>query len=180
MAVTQTGSRSRWNDVCGVAAVALLAVALAGCGEDEATGRERDRPEPARERQQSQLASVDPSASVDTDARAGTAGDEDPLFLDGLGVYARCQACHSLDPNVSRSGPHLAGIFGRPAGAVETFNYSNAMLESGIIWDEETLAAYMRDVRGFIPGNRMTAPDLRNEQDIAALLHYLRSAAAEP
>ena len=110
-------------------------------------------------------------------ATAAQSADAD-LIRQGERVFARCQACHLVDQTRNRVGPHLVGIFGRPAGAVEDFRYSPAMLESGIVWDEETMAAYFRDPRGYIPGNRMAFVGLRQEDDVAAVIAYLRDATA--
>ena len=96
----------------------------------------------------------------------------------GQRVYNTCRACHVVDQEQNRVGPHLVGIFGREAGAVEGFNYSPALKESGIVWDEESIAAYVADPRGFIPGNRMAFAGVRREADIENLLAYLREATA--
>jgi cytochrome c len=94
----------------------------------------------------------------------------------GERVYSRCRACHVVDQEQNRVGPHLVGIYGREAGAVEGYRYSPALADSGIVWDDETIAAYVADPRGFIPGNRMAFPGIRDEQEIADLLAYLREA----
>ena len=94
----------------------------------------------------------------------------------GATVYRQCQACHVLDAEQNRVGPHLVGIFGREAGAVDGFNYSPAMANSGIVWDDDTIAAYLADPRGYIPGNRMAFAGLRQEQQIADVIAYMREA----
>jgi cytochrome c len=94
----------------------------------------------------------------------------------GERVFNRCRACHVVDQEQNRVGPHLVGIYGREAGSVEGYRYSPALADSGIVWDDETIAAYVEDPRGFIPGNRMAFPGIRNEQEIADLLAYLREA----
>jgi cytochrome c len=96
----------------------------------------------------------------------------------GQRVYNTCRACHVVDQEQNRVGPHLVGIFGREAGAVEGFNYSPALKESGIVWDDDSIAAYVADPRGFIPGNRMAFAGVRREADIENLLAYLREATA--
>jgi cytochrome c len=116
------------------------------------------------------LALPAPAPAQDADAE---------LIERGERVYRRCVSCHLIDERRNRIGPHLVGIFGRPAGAVEDFNYSNAMEDSGIVWNEETIAAYIRDTRGFIPGNRMAFAGLRNDEDVAAVIAYMREASAE-
>jgi cytochrome c len=69
------------------------------------------------------------------------------------------------------------GIFGRPAGSVEDFKYSNAMKGSGVTWNEETIAAYLADPRGYIKGNRMAFAGLK-EEEIADLIAYLKQESA--
>jgi cytochrome c len=95
----------------------------------------------------------------------------------GEKVFNKCQACHAVDEPENKIGPHLVGIFGRPAGSVEDFNYSNAMKESGVTWNEETIAAFLADPRGYIKGNRMALAGLK-EEEIADLIAYLKEASA--
>jgi cytochrome c len=95
----------------------------------------------------------------------------------GEKVFNKCKACHAVDEAKSRVGPHLVGIFGRPAGSVEDFKYSNAMKGSGVTWNEETIAAYLADPRGYIKGNRMAFAGLK-EEEIADLIAYLKQESA--
>ena len=96
----------------------------------------------------------------------------------GEKVFNQCKACHAVDEPQNKVGPHLVGIIGRPAGSVEGFKYSDALKESGITWNEETIAAYVADPRGYIKGNRMAFAGLKDEEDIADLLAYLKEAPA--
>ena len=100
--------------------------------------------------------------------------DDDALFAQGRDVYRRCAACHVPNAPQNRVGPHLVGMFGRTAGGLDDFRYSSAMRESGIVWTEETVAAYLRDPRRYIPGNRMAFAGIRRDEDMAALMVYLR------
>ena len=97
---------------------------------------------------------------------AATAADAEA----GKKVFRKCKACHVVDAAKNKVGPNLVGIFGRTAGAVEGFKYSDAMKSSGIVWDDETIAAYMKDPKGYIPKNRMAFAGLKKEADIANLL----------
>lgn len=96
----------------------------------------------------------------------------------GEKVFNQCKACHAVDEAKNKVGPHLVGVFGREAGSVEGFKYSDAMKESGITWNEETIAAYLADPRGYIKGNRMAFAGLKKEEDIADLIAYLKSESA--
>jgi cytochrome c len=106
-----------------------------------------------------------PRAALAADAKAGEA------------VFARCKICHTVQaggPNTV--GPNLHGVFGRKAGGAEGFGYSAAMKDSGITWDDETVAKYLRDPRGTIPGNKMAFPGIKNDEEMANLLAYLHQA----
>lgn len=94
---------------------------------------------------------------------------------DGARIYNQCKACHSLDAGVNRVGPSLAALEGRVAGAVDGFRYSDALKDSGIVWDADTLDAYLADPRGNIPGNRMAFRGIRDEGQRAAVIEYLFS-----
>jgi cytochrome c len=96
----------------------------------------------------------------------------------GEKVFNKCKVCHVLDQQKNKIGPYLLGIFGREAGTVEDFkHYSDAMKSSGVVWDDETLAAYLADPKGYIPGNRMAFPGLKKEEDVQDLLAYLHAQA---
>ena len=101
----------------------------------------------------------------------GAYGQGDPEA--GAKVFNKCKACHAVDEEQNKVGPHLVGIIGRPAGSVEDFKYSDAMAESGIVWEDETIAAYLKDPKGYVPGNKMVFVGLKKDEDIADLLAYL-------
>ena len=60
---------------------------------------------------------------------------------------------------VVKKGPHLHNLFGRKPGSIPDFEYSEAMVTFGRdkVWDETTLAAFLRDPIGTVPGNKMMA-----------------------
>jgi len=94
----------------------------------------------------------------------------------GQKAFNKCRACHVVDQEQNRVGPHLVGLFGREAGAVEDYSYSAAMKESGITWDDETIAAYVADPKGYIPGNKMAFVGLKDDEEIQDLIAYLHEA----
>jgi len=98
----------------------------------------------------------------------------------GKKVFNKCRACHNADVEKNKVGPHLVALFGRDAGAVEGFNYSDAMKNSGIVWDEETLEAYLKDPKGYIPGNKMPFAGIKKESELEDLLAYLEEATKKP
>ncbi len=96
----------------------------------------------------------------------------------GEKVFRQCQACHVVDKEQNRVGPHLVGIIGRPAGAAQGFKYSPAMANSGITWTADTIAAYLADPRGYVNGNRMAFAGLKKPEDIADVIAYLENAGS--
>lgn len=93
----------------------------------------------------------------------------------GRRAYAKCASCHQLGPSARGAfGPHLNGIIGRRAGATTDYKYSDAMKNSGIIWTEDRLAAFLKSPDDVVPGNKMRFFGIRSEQQIADLIAYLR------
>ncbi len=96
----------------------------------------------------------------------------------GKRVFNKCKACHVVDEEKNRVGPHLVGLFGRQAGSLEDYKYSDAMMEHDVEWNEETLAEYLADPKGVVKGTKMAFRGLRKEQDIADVIAYLKEATA--
>jgi cytochrome c len=83
---------------------------------------------------------------------------------------SRCIACHSLDAN--RVGPAHRGVYGRKAGTAPEFNYSNAVRNSVVVWDEATLDKWLTNPQSLIPGQRMNfrIAEAADRTDIIAFL----------
>lgn len=94
----------------------------------------------------------------------------------GRKVYKKCVACHFVDKEQNKVGPHLVGLFGRKAGTLDGFAYSNAMKDYGLTWDEATLDAYLESPRKVVKGTKMAFAGLRNAEERAALIEYLKEA----
>ncbi len=94
----------------------------------------------------------------------------------GAQLWRKCASCHTLEANGrNRAGPRLHGVFGRTAGSVADYPYSEALKNSGIVWDEQTLDAYIKDAEAFVPGTKMYG-GLSQPADRADLLAFLRRA----
>jgi len=96
----------------------------------------------------------------------------------GETVYAACAACHSLDPTQNQLGPHLKGVVGRKAAAVEDYTYSGPMKRSDVTWTAETLDAFLVDPQAVVPGTKMPFAGMADAKDRADLIAYL--AAQSP
>src|SRR5690348_5594556 len=63
----------------------------------------------------------------------------------GKALFEACAACHSLAADDNGSGPTLAGLFGRPSAAIDSFNYSAPMRRANVTWTPETLDGFLAD-----------------------------------
>ena len=105
---------------------------------------------------------------------ASTIARADGDLVKGEDIYKRCQGCHSIERN--RIGPMHKGLFGRPAGSVAGFLYSDAMKNSGIVWSEQTLDQFLQGPRKMVPGTKMTYAGVPDPQERADLIAYLKQA----
>jgi len=96
----------------------------------------------------------------------------DPAY--GAQLATQCRACHSFEQGgPSVSGPNLFGVFGRQAGEVDGYPYSEALAEADFIWTPEALDAWLMRPMRFLPGNRMAYPGLREQSDRNAVIAEL-------
>jgi cytochrome c len=98
----------------------------------------------------------------------------------GENVFKRCLVCHMIGEGAqTRVGPVLNGLIGRKAGTYEGFKYTDANKNSGIVWDEPTLAKYLKNPRATIPGTSMTFPGIRKDEEIDDLISYLKQFGSD-
>ena len=106
-------------------------------------------------------------------AMAATASAAD--LDNGKSIFNKCRACHQIGENAKNMvGPVLNGLFGRKAGSIEGFNYSEANKTSGITWNDATFAEYIKNPMQRMPGTRMAFAGVRDEKDIANLWAWLK------
>ncbi len=111
------------------------------------------------------------SAALMVAAPAG-AGD----IKAGEKVFKKCKACHYADREKHKTGPHLVNITGRAAGGLEDYKkYSKAMKASGIVWDDTTLADYLRAPKKYVKGTKMAFAGLKKDADIENVIAYLKA-----
>jgi cytochrome c len=95
----------------------------------------------------------------------------------GQRVFGACAACHSLQPDRNMTGPSLSGLWSRKAGSLASFRrYSPALKSSNVVWDDRTLDAWIADPQHVVPGNTMTFPGVKDLQQRADLLAFLKDA----
>jgi len=100
-----------------------------------------------------------------------------PAAVQPPGEFAVCSACHETKAGAAPSlGPNLFGVGGRKAGAVADYDYSPAMKASTIIWNADTLAAFVADPNKSVAGNKMdySGADAATAKAIADYLMTLK------
>lgn len=109
---------------------------------------------------------TEPYASAD-----GAAGER---------AAALCRACHTLGKGgQAMLGPNLHGIFGREAGTVADFAYSEVLKDAGFVWTPRALDAWLAQPSRFLPGNRMAFAGVSDPGTRADLIAYLLEATSE-
>lgn len=86
----------------------------------------------------------------------------------------RCGSCHGFDG--SKVGPSMHGVFGRKAGAVADYQYSDALKSSTLVWNQNNLDKWLTNPPVLVPGTKMMTlvPQPQDRSDIVA---YLKSLA---
>jgi cytochrome c len=100
----------------------------------------------------------------------------------GKQIARQCEACHTLakgEPN--KVGPNLYSIVGSDRGEGRGgFNFSSAMKSKGGKWSFDELFKFIDDPRGYIPGTAMTFAGIKNPQQRADVIAYLRTLSDSP
>jgi cytochrome c2 len=90
-----------------------------------------------------------------------------------------CQACHALTPAGGPDiGPSLYGVFGRPAGSLPQFEYSDALRAAGFTWSPAQLDQWLQAPADFLPGTTMVFAGYGDPQDRRALIDWLQEATS--
>ena len=147
------------SNLSRLAAMLLVGAGLTACGGQEPSGSTAADAPPA-----------EPEAPVDIDSLLASA-DIDR----GKTLYLQCRACHSLgegEPN--KVGPNLYGMFGRKAGLAPGFTYSDAVVQSDIVWDAASMDQWLARPSDYLPGNRMVFVGIKKPQDRASLILFLQ------
>jgi cytochrome c len=154
-------------------ALAALATALSGCGQKHEAASSVAPEAPAAP------ALTPEQAKAMVAALPAPYNTGDPAH--GKAVFNQCRSCHSDEqggPNMV--GPNLWGVFGRKAGSVEGFNYSDGLKASGIIWDAAELDKWTTNPHAVVADTRMSFVGLHDPKDRLDVIAYLKTATTAP
>ena len=89
--------------------------------------------------------------------------------------FAQCQACHTTEAGKNGIGPSLAHVYGRKAGTVAGFDYSEPMKSSGLTWNQANLNRFLTDPDDVVSGTKMTFPGIKDAAKRQAVIAYLKT-----
>lgn len=99
----------------------------------------------------------------------------------GVREARKCAACHTFDQGgANRVGPNLWDVVGNKTAHLDNFNYSNTLAQLGATWSYEALDEFIANPRAYLPGTSMAFAGIRNPQDRADLIAYMRSLSDDP
>ena len=100
---------------------------------------------------------------------------DDATLKLGQRVFLLCRACHTVGKDEgNKIGPNLYGVFGSKAGSKPNFRYSDALVRSGVVWNDQTLDKWLTNPTAFIPGTRMPFAGVHDEEERKAVIAYLK------
>jgi cytochrome c len=76
----------------------------------------------------------------------------------GQSVFAsRCAVCHATEAGQNKVGPSLAGIVGSKSGTVPGFDFSPAMKNADITWNDAELDKFLANPSGTFTGQKCSS-----------------------
>jgi cytochrome c len=88
----------------------------------------------------------------------------------------RCGGCHALDSD--KEGPRLRSVYGRRAGSISSFKYSEPMKTVQITWDGASLDRWLIDTESVVPDNDMDFHVSKSDER-ADIIEYLRMSSGK-
>lgn len=92
--------------------------------------------------------------------------------------FNQCRTCHVAAPGLKPLlGPNLFGVVGSRAGSRSGYAFSAAMKASGIVWNAQTLEAFIANPQQLVRGTKMTylgEKDPARRREIVAYLTALK------
>ena len=95
--------------------------------------------------------------------------------------FRKCAGCHKIEEGKKGGmGPNLWGVFDRKAGQVEGYRYSDYLKNSDIVWNRESLKAWLSDRKTRfeyfgkeVKDTKMMWTGIKKEEDMTTILDYL-------
>jgi cytochrome c len=111
--------------------------------------------------------------TVSAAPEAVQAGSDSPGYPErGKELFEkRCGGCHSLETD--KEGPRLRDVYGRKAGSISTFKYSDALKSANFTWDAASLDRWLTNTESVVPKNDMDFHVPKSDER-ADIIEFLR------
>ncbi len=86
----------------------------------------------------------------------------------------RCSGCHAMDRD--KEGPRLRGVYGRASATAAAFEYSDALRNAHLVWDDKSLDQWLADPEKVAPGNEMGF-QVADPSERAEIIAYIKLAS---
>lgn len=95
----------------------------------------------------------------------------------GEALVKKCTSCHTFDKGGKNGvGPNQWGLVGSHFGHADGYSYSAALMAmKDKKWTEQALSDFLANPKKAIPGNKMSFAGIKNPQDRANLIAYLKT-----
>jgi cytochrome c len=103
--------------------------------------------------------------------------DTDMDVSAGERIYIQCTGCHA--PEYHRTGPRHCDLLGRKAGSVADFAFTDAMKNSNLVWNPETLNRFLQAPLTVVPGTSMGFAGIASELERRQLIAFLSTLTTE-
>lgn len=115
-----------------------------------------------------------------SDAPSGASAAAPTIEERGRAAFSACAICHSTkDPNgpgyAPMVGPSLFKVYGAKSGHIDGYDYSQAMRDANLTWDEATLDEYLANPQQVVPQTRMAFVGEADPNKRAAIIAYLKT-----
>ena len=98
----------------------------------------------------------------------------------GQNTFALCAICHAVGEGAqNKLGPILNGLDGRRSGNVPGYDYSDALKNAGIVWNESTFKEFIANPSAKVPGTKMTLSFTRGDKDATDLWAYVKQFGSD-
>jgi cytochrome c len=92
-----------------------------------------------------------------------------------------CVACHTFaEGGKAGLGPNLYNVVGGPHAHMQGFDYSTALKSKTGPWTFDELNEWLHKPSAYAPGTRMSFAGIKNDQERADVIDYLRTLSPNP